>query len=108
MFCSSTSSVTRNFPSISSRRRSIRLTQLIRATDQFQKADAADRLLKIATGDGTALVFYTGPDGPVRCAMELSQALKNDVKLQLRMGIHSGPVRDVTDVAGHTNLAERV
>ena len=52
--------------------------------------------------------LYTGPDGPVRCAMELSQALKNDVKLQLRMGIHSGPVRDVADVAGHTNLAGRV
>jgi class 3 adenylate cyclase len=82
-----------------------KLTQLVRATDQFQRADAADRLVKIATGDGMALVFYTSPDGPVRCAMELSQTLKNDVKLQLRMGIHSGPVRGVTDVAGHTNLA---
>jgi hypothetical protein len=68
-----------------------KLTQLVRATDQFQKADAADRLVKIATGDGMALVFYTGPDGPVRCAMELSQALKNDVKLQLRMGFTVAP-----------------
>src|SRR6184192_3852892 len=81
------------------------LTQIVRATDQFQKADASERLIKIATGDGMALVFYTSPEAPVRCAIELSRALKDHPRLQLRMGIHSGPVSGVIDVTGRTNLA---
>src|SRR5437879_9894015 len=81
------------------------LTQIVRATEQFQKADASERLIKIATGDGMALVFYTSPEAPVRCAMELSRALKDHPRLRLRMGIHSGPVSGVVDVTGRTNLA---
>ena len=52
-----------------------------------------------------ALVFYTSPEAPVRCAMEISRALKQYPRLHIRMGIHSGPVSSVTDVTGHTNLA---
>jgi TolB-like protein/class 3 adenylate cyclase/Tfp pilus assembly protein PilF len=81
------------------------LTQIVRATAQFQKAEAAGRLIKIATGDGMALVFYTSPDAPVRCAMELSRALKDHPRLRLRMGIHSGPVSGVIDVTGKANVA---
>ena len=81
------------------------LTQIVRATEQFQKADASERLIKIATGDGMGLVFYTSPEAPVRCAMELSQRLKDHPRLRLRMGIHSGPVSGVVDVTGRTNLA---
>jgi serine/threonine protein kinase/TolB-like protein/Tfp pilus assembly protein PilF len=81
------------------------LTQTVRSTDQFRKAEGANRLIKIATGDGMALVFYTSPEAPVRCAMEISGALKQHPRLHIRMGIHSGPVSSVTDVTGHTNLA---
>src|SRR5947207_1609510 len=81
------------------------LTQVVRASDQFQKADASERLIKIATGDGMALVFYTSPDAPAQCAMEISRALKEHPHLQLRMGIHSGPVRGVVDVTERANLA---
>jgi TolB-like protein len=81
------------------------LTQIVRATDQFQKADASERLIKIATGDGMALVFYTTPEAPVRCAIEISHALKEHPHLQLRMGVHSGPVSGVIDVTGRANLA---
>jgi TolB-like protein/Flp pilus assembly protein TadD/class 3 adenylate cyclase len=81
------------------------LTQIVRSTEQFQKAEAADRLIKIATGDGMALVFYTSPETPVRCAVELSRALKDHPRLRIRMGIHSGPVSGVVDVTGRTNLA---
>src|SRR5437867_7654724 len=81
------------------------LTQIVRSTEQFQKADASERLIKIATGDGMALVFYASPEAPVRCAMELSRALKDHPRLRLRMGIHSGPVSGVIDVTGRTNLA---
>jgi TolB-like protein/Flp pilus assembly protein TadD len=80
------------------------LTQIVRATKQFQKADASDRLIKIATGDGMALVFYTSPEAPVRCATELSHAVRDHPRLRLRMGIHSGPVSGVVDVTGHANL----
>lgn len=80
------------------------LTQIVRATKQFHKADASNRLIKIATGDGMALVFYTSPEAPVRCATEVSQALKNHPRLRVRMGVHSGPVSGVVDVAGHANL----
>src|SRR5436190_7498417 len=81
------------------------LTQVVRATEQFQKADASERLIKISTGDGMALVFYISPEAPVRCAMELSRTLKDHPRLRLRMGIHSGPVSGVIDVTGRTNLA---
>jgi TolB-like protein/lipopolysaccharide biosynthesis regulator YciM len=80
------------------------LTQIVRATEQFQKADASERLIKIATGDGMALVFYTTPETPVRCAIEISRALKDHPRLRLRMGIHSGPVSGVVDVTGQANL----
>jgi len=81
------------------------LNQVVRATEQFQKADASERLIKIATGDGMALVFYTSPEAPVQCAVEISRALKEHPRLQLRMGIHSGPVRGVVDVNERANLA---
>jgi TolB-like protein/class 3 adenylate cyclase len=81
------------------------LTQIVRATEQFQKADMAESLIKIATGDGMALVFYTSPEAPAQCAVEISRALKDHPRLRVRMGIHSGPVSGVVDVTGRTNLA---
>jgi len=81
------------------------LTQVVRASEQFQNAEAAARLIKIPTGDGMALVFYKSPEEPVKCALEISRALKEHPKLQLRMGAHSGPVSGVIDVNGQANLA---
>src|SRR5882724_11590924 len=81
------------------------LTQVVRTFEQFQNAEAAARLIKIPTGDGMALVFYKSPEEPVKCALEISRALKEHPKLQLRMGAHSGPVSGVIDVNGHANLA---
>jgi len=80
------------------------LTQIVRSTQQFQKADAADRLIKISTGDGMALVFYASPEAPVQCAVEISRALREHRRQRLRMGIHSGPVSAVVDVTERTNL----
>jgi len=81
------------------------LNQIVRASGQFQKAEAASRLLKIPTGDGMALVFYTSPEAPAQCAVEISRAVKEHPRLQLRMGIHSGPVSGVVDVNERANLA---
>ena len=81
------------------------LNQVVRASEQFQRAEAAGRLIKIPTGDGIALVFYTSPEAPVQCAVEISCVLKERPRLQLRMGIHSGPVSGVVDVNERANLA---
>ena len=81
------------------------LTTIVRGSDQYQKAEAAGRLIKIPTGDGMALVFYTSQEAPAQCAIEISGALKAHPRLQVRMGVHSGPVSGVIDVNGHANLA---
>src|SRR5882724_3691213 len=81
------------------------LNEVVRASDQFQRAEAASRLLKIATGDGMALVFYTSPEAPAHCALQISRALKEHPRLHVRMGVHSGPVSGVVDVNGRANLA---
>ncbi|PYM02247.1 MAG: hypothetical protein DMF19_03675 [Verrucomicrobia bacterium] len=81
------------------------LTSVVRGSEQFQKAEAADKLVKIPAGDGMALVFYTSSEGPVQCATEISRALKNHPKLQLRMGVHSGPISGLVDVTGRANVA---
>src|SRR5436853_6854890 len=80
------------------------LNEVVRNSEEFQKAEAANRLLKIPTGDGMALVFYTSPEAPAQCAVEISRALKERPRLQLRMGIHSGPVSGVVDVNERANL----
>src|SRR6476659_841705 len=64
------------------------LNQIVRASAHFQKAEDASRLLKIPTGDGMALVFYTSPEAPAQCAVEISHALKEHPRLQIRMGVH--------------------
>ena len=81
------------------------LNRIVRASEQFQRAEAADRLIRIPTGDGMVLVFYTNPEAPAQCAVEISRALKEHPRLQLRMGIHSGPVSGVVDVNERANLA---
>src|SRR5438094_798172 len=81
------------------------LNEIVRLCEQFRKAEVASRLLKIPTGDGMALVFYKSPEEPAQCAVEISRALKNNARLQVRMGIHSGPVSGVVDVNERTNVA---
>jgi class 3 adenylate cyclase len=81
------------------------LTQAVRACEQFQKAEASGRLIKIPTGDGMGLVFYKSPEEPVKCALEIGHALKGHPRVQLRMGVHSGPVSGLIDVNGQANLA---
>jgi TolB-like protein/Tfp pilus assembly protein PilF len=82
-----------------------RLNEIVRATDEFQAAETAGRLITIPTGDGITLVFYDSPETPAECALEISRALKRHPELQLRMGIHSGPVSGVIDATGKANVA---
>lgn len=81
-----------------------RLNQLVRGTEHFRRGEAAGKLIRIPTGDGMALVFFTTPDAPVKCAIEISQADQADPKIELRMGIHSGPVDRLSDVNDRANI----
>jgi adenylate cyclase len=74
------------------------LNQIVRKTPHFAEAEAAGKLIRLATGDGMALVFSNSAEAPVKCALEISKALQNHPQIQLRMGIHSGPVNAVSDV----------
>ena len=81
------------------------LKEIVRGTEQFRLAEAEGKLLRLPTGDGGALVFRTSPEAPVLCAMEIAKALKNYPELRVRMGIHSGPVNEITDLNEQANIA---
>src|SRR5213080_5606636 len=81
------------------------LNEVVRETDSFRAAEAAGKLTRLPTGDGMALVFATTPDAPVSCALQVSKALRSHPEVQVRMGIHSGPVSGITDVNDRSNVA---
>ena len=81
------------------------LSEIVRRTEQFRKAEANHRLITIPTGDGMALVFYNTPEAPVECALEISRAVREHPELKLRMGVHSGAVSGIIDVSGRANIA---
>src|SRR5262249_15676694 len=81
------------------------LNEIDRLSDQFRRTEAAGRLFKIPTSDGMALTLYKSLEEPAQCAVEISRALKNNQRGQIRMGIHSGPVSGVVDVNERTNVA---
>ncbi len=82
-----------------------RLTEVVLSTEQVRAAEDRGRLIRLPTGDGMALVFMDSPEAPVRCAMEISSALKNHPEIHLRMGIHSGPINEIRDVNDRANVA---
>src|SRR5437899_5937862 len=82
-----------------------KLKEIVRGTEQFRLAEAEGRLVRLPTGDGGALVFRNSTEAPVLCALEISKELKNHPELHVRMGIHSGPVNEVTDLNEQANVA---
>src|SRR6185312_12396992 len=66
---------------------------------------AEGKLLRLPTGDGGALVFRNHLEAPVLCAMEISKELKKHPELRVRMGLHSGPVNEITDLNEQANIA---
>src|SRR6266496_1834372 len=81
------------------------LNEIVSKTNEFRQAESAGKLIRLPTGDGMALVFRTNPEAPAQCAIEIAQALKRHPAIQLRMGIHSGPVNEVVDVNQRANIA---
>jgi TolB-like protein/Tfp pilus assembly protein PilF len=81
------------------------LKEIVRGTEQFRLAQAEGKLLRLPTGDGGALVFRNSLEAPVLCSVEITRALKDYPKLRVRMGIHSGPVNEITDLNEQANIA---
>jgi len=81
------------------------LNQIVRSTPSFRTAEAKDKLIRLPTGDGMALVFFRSPEEPAQCALEIHAASKSHLHLQLRMGVHSGPVNQISDVNDRSNVA---
>ena len=91
------------------------LQEIVRATPEFQRAQASEQLICLPTGDGMALVFFQNPVSAVQCATEIARSLRNHPELRLRMGVHTGPVHRIADIntsrnvsGGGINLAQRV
>ena len=81
------------------------LNDVVRNTEQFRAAESAGKLIRLPTGDGMALVFFTTPEAPLQCAMQIAEALKSHPRLRVRMGINTGPVSGVADVNDRSNVA---
>jgi len=81
------------------------LKKIVRGTEQFRQAEAEGKLLRLPTGDGGVLVFRNHSEAPVLCAMEISRELKSHPVIGVRMGIHSGPVNEITDLSEQANVA---
>ena len=82
-----------------------KLKEIVWATEQFQQAQAEGKLLRLPTGDGGALVFRNNVEAPVLCAMAIGKELKRHPEIHVRMGIHSGPVNEITDLNAQANIA---
>src|SRR5258708_521272 len=81
------------------------LNRIVRSTDCFRAAEAKDKLIRLPTGDGMALLFFENLEQPAHCALEIAQALQNHPEIQVRMGIHTGPINQVPDVNDRVNIA---
>jgi len=81
------------------------LTRIVLGTAQVRES-TDEQLVRLPTGDGMALVFRNSAEEPTQCALEIAQALKTHPEIAVRMGIHSGPVSEVTDVSGRTNITD--
>ena len=81
------------------------MNQIVRNTEAAREAEAAGQLIILPTGDGMALVFTGSVEGPAECALELSQALRAQPSLPVRMGIHSGPVQYIKDANARENIS---
>src|SRR2546430_948341 len=81
------------------------LNQIVRGTAQCREGEAEGKLVRLPTGDGMALVFFTSAETPVQCALQISEALQNHPQLRLRMGINTGPVSGLADVNDRSNVA---
>jgi len=81
------------------------LQNLVKALPDFQRAIGSKEMISLATGDGLALVFIRDLEAPARCAQQLSLQISSCPGLDLRMGIHTGPVYHRADINENRNIS---
>jgi len=81
------------------------LQEMVRSTNEFQRARSRDEVLSLPTGDGMALVFYRRLEAPVLCAIEIARKLNQEPICQLRFGVNSGPIFELADINGNANVS---
>src|SRR3984893_3905380 len=82
-----------------------KLKEIVRGAEQVRIAEAEGKLLRLPTGDGGALVFRNSVEAAVLCAIETAKELKKYPEVKVRMGVHSGPVNEITDLNAQANIA---
>src|SRR5436853_6976141 len=67
------------------------LSQVVRSSETFRRAESAVKLIRLPTGDGMALIFSASPETPLQCAIDISRVLPSHPHLPSSMRIHSRP-----------------
>lgn len=82
----------------------------IQNSKTFRQIDFESDVI-LPTGDGMAIGFSSSPEQPFLLAIEISKALNNynknkreNAKIQLRIGLDSGPVYFIKDVQGNNTV----
>jgi len=60
--------------------------------------------ITLDTGDGAAICFLGDPEEVLHASVEIKQTLLAQEELQVRMGLHIGPVRIISDLNGRDNV----
>ncbi len=81
------------------------LQQIVRQAKAYQDAERNREIMRLATGDGMALVFFGDPQTAAQCAIEVGAALKARPHIRLRMGINTGPVQRLEDINSGPNVS---
>jgi hypothetical protein len=91
-------------------RKIILLNKLIETTDIFKQRDPETTLI-LPTGDGMAIGFDDSPEKPLQLAIEVHKGLnrynrtrKKEDRIELRIGLDSGPVYIIKDLNGNENV----
>ena len=89
-------------------RRIVVLTQLVAKNDVFRNRDP--ETIVLPTGDGMVIGFAESPEEPLLLAIEVSKGLdlynkskREQERVDIRVGMDSGPVFLLTDVNGQRN-----
>ena len=78
---------------------------LVKATMQYKTANALEKLIILPTGDGMVMGFFTYLEDAMNCAIAIAKAVKDRPDLQMRMGVHCGPVIPMEDINGNLNIS---
>lgn len=60
--------------------------------------------ITLDTGDGAVICFMGDPEEVLYAARDIQRTLSQQDRLQVRMGLHIGPIRIINDLNGHKNI----